>query len=181
MSGNDDKPQARTVASTQSEMNEIVLPNDTNTLGHLLGGRLMHFIDLTGALAAYRHARTHVVTAAMDHIDFIRPVHLGDLVTLKSSVNRAFNSSLEVGVKVWAENTRTGAVVHVASAYLVFVAIDEQGKPVRIPAAVPETADEQRRYADALLRRKHREAEAVRRKKEAQATMALDESGTGGD
>ena len=90
----------RTVASTQSEMTEIILPNDTNVLGNLLGGRLMHFIDLTGAMAAYRHARTPVVTAAMDHIDFIQPVRLGDLVTLKSSVNRAFTSSMEVGVKV---------------------------------------------------------------------------------
>ena len=89
-------------------MTEIILPNDTNTLGNLLGGRLMHFIDLTGAMAAYRHSRTHIVTAAMDHIDFIRPVHLGDLLTLKSSVNRAFSTSMEVGVKVWAENTRTG-------------------------------------------------------------------------
>ena len=110
MNSEDLHPKVRTVASTQSEMTEIVLPNDTNMLGHLLGGRLMHFIDLTGAMAAYRHARTNVVTASMDHIDFIRPVHLGDLVTLKSSVNRAFTSSMEVGVKVWAENTRTGEV-----------------------------------------------------------------------
>ncbi|HEY1254921.1 MAG TPA: acyl-CoA thioesterase, partial [Terracidiphilus sp.] len=109
-------PVVRTVASTRSEMTELVLPNDTNTLGNLLGGRLMHFIDLTGAMAAFRHSRTYVVTAAMDHIDFIRPVHLGDLLTLKSSVNRAFSTSMEVGVKVWAENTRTGAVAHVASA-----------------------------------------------------------------
>jgi acyl-CoA hydrolase len=181
MSDSQAKPQTRTVASTQSEMNEIVLPNDTNTLGNLLGGRLMHFIDLTGALAAYRHARTHVVTAAMDHIDFIRPVHLGDLVTLKSSVNRAFNSSMEVGVKVWAEHTRTGAVVHVASAYLVFVAIDGHGHPVRIPEALPETADQQRRHADAQLRREHRESESARRKKEAQETLALDESSAAKD
>lgn len=166
----------RTVASTQSEMNEIVLPNDTNTLGNLLGGRLMHFIDLTGALAAYRHARTHVVTAAMDHIDFIRPVQLGDLVILKSSVNRAFTSSMEVGVKVWAEHTRTGEVLHVASAYLVFVAIDGDRRPARVPEVVPETADQQRRYNDALRRRQHREAESVRRKQEAQA---IDESTQG--
>jgi len=99
-------PAARTVASTQSEMTELVLPNDTNTLGNLLGGRLMHFIDMTGAMAAYRHSRTYIVTAAMDHIDFIQPVHLGNLVTLKSSVNRAFNTSMEVGVKVWAEERR---------------------------------------------------------------------------
>jgi acyl-CoA hydrolase len=157
-------PAVRTVASTQSEMTEIILPNDTNVLGNLLGGRLMHFIDLTAAMAAYRHSRTHVVTAAMDHIDFIRPVHLGDLLTLKSSVNRAFSSSMEVGVKVWAENTRTGITAHVASAYLVFVAIDEQGRLVRVPALEPETPDEQRRYADALRRREHREAEHARRK-----------------
>ena len=167
-------PAARTVASTQSEMTEIILPNDTNTLGNLLGGRLMHFIDLTGAMAAYRHSRTNVVTAAMDHIDFIRPVHLGDLVTLRSSVNRAFTSSMEVGVKVWAEKTRTGSIVHVASAYLVFVAIDNEGRRVRIPEAIPETADEQRRYEGALRRRENREAEAARRK---EAKIATDAEG----
>jgi acyl-CoA hydrolase len=128
MSSTETRPGiARTVASTQSEMTEIILPNDTNTLGNLLGGRLMHFIDLTGAMAAYRHARTYVVTAAMDHIDFIQPVRLGDLVTLKSSVNRAFTTSMEVGVKVWAE-TRDRRDAHVASAYLVFVAIDKEGR-----------------------------------------------------
>ena len=104
MNNQENQPMVRTVASTQSEMTEIVLPNDTNVLGNLLGGRLMHFIDLTGALAAYRHTRSHAVTAAMDHIDFIHPVRLGDLVMLKSSVNRAFTTSMEVGVKVWAEN-----------------------------------------------------------------------------
>jgi acyl-CoA hydrolase len=157
-------PGTRTVASSQSEMTEIILPNDTNTLGNLLGGRLMHFIDLTGAMAAYRHARTNVVTAAMDHIDFIEPVQLGDLVTLKSSVNRAFNSSMEVGVKVWAEHTRTGVITHVASAYLVFVAIDEHGNRQKVPALLPETADQIRRYEGALRRRENREAEAAQRR-----------------
>ena len=147
-------PIVRTVASTQSEMTEIILPNDTN-----------------------RHARTHVVTAAMDHIDFIRPVRLGDLVTLKSSVNRAFTSSMEVGVKVWAENTRTGSVAHVASAYLVFVAVDEHGRLQKVPQLKPETLDEIRRHADALLRREHREAEHARRKEERLATAALEEAG----
>ena len=165
-------PAARTVASTQSEMTEIILPNDTNTLGNLLGGRLMHFIDLTGAMAAYRHTRTNVVTAAMDHIDFIRPVHLGDLLTLRSSVNRAFSSSMEVGVKVWAEDTRTGTIVHVASAYLVFVAIDNQGQRVRVPEALAETPDEVRRYEGASRRREHREAESARRNEAKLATSA---------
>ncbi|MDR3741061.1 MAG: acyl-CoA thioesterase [Terracidiphilus sp.] len=166
-------PIVRTVASTQSEMTEIILPNDTNTLGNLLGGRLMHFIDLTGAMAAYRHARTHVVTAAMDHIDFIRPVHLGNLLMLNSSVNRAFTSSMEVGVKAWAEDTLTGTLVHVASAYLVFVAIDKSGQLLKVPQLLPETPDEIRRHADALLRRNHRESEHARRHEERQATAAL--------
>jgi len=176
MSNPEGSPPVRTVASTQSEMTEIILPNDTNTLGHLLGGRLMHFIDLTGAMAAYRHSRTNVVTAAMDHIDFIRPVHLGDLLTLKSSVNRAFRSSMEVGVKVWAENTHTGEVVHVASAYLVFVALDEHGRLAKVPLLQPETRDEIRRYDDALRRREHREAESARRKEGRLATAALEQA-----
>ena len=174
-------PASRTVASTQSEMTEIILPNDTNTLGNLLGGRLMHFIDLTGAMAAYRHSRTHVVTAAMDHIDFIRPVHLGDLLTLRSSVNRAFSTSMEVGVKVWAENTRTGEVVHVASAYLVFVAIDDKGRRQRVPEVIPETPSDIRRYEGALRRREHREAEAVRRKQAQLATPVPEEDSASGD
>jgi len=158
---------ARRVADSQSEMTEIILPNDANVLGNLLGGRLMHFIDIVGAMAAYRHSRAHVVTAAMDHIDFLQPVHVGDLLTLKSSVNRAFSTSMEVGVKAWVENTQTGVMLHVASAYLVFVAIDQNGRRVNVPALAPATADEQRRYADALLRRRHRESEAARRKKAA--------------
>jgi len=166
--------EIKTVSSTQSEMTEIILPNDANTLGNLLGGRLMHFIDLTGAMAAYRHTRTHVVTAAMDHIDFIQPVHVGDLLILKSSVNRAFTTSLEVGVKVWVEHPQTGVLLHVASAYLVFVAIDETGHRLKVPQLLPETPDEERRFADAQRRRAHREAEAKRRKTERHATAALE-------
>lgn len=170
MSSTDTQPAARSVASTQSEMTEIILPNDANTLGNLLGGRLMHFIDLTGAMAAFRHTRTHVVTAAMDHIDFIQPVHVGDLLILKSSVNRAFNTSVEVGVKVWVEHPRTGSLLHVASAYLVFVAIDKDGNRQKVPALQPETPNEVRRFADALRRREYREAETARRKHEKAAT-----------
>jgi acyl-CoA hydrolase len=166
MSSAETRPMIRTVASTQSEMTEIVLPNDANTLGNLLGGRLMHFIDLTGAMAAFRHTRSHVVTAAMDHIDFIQPVHVGDLLILKSSVNRAFHTSLEVGVKVWVEHPQTGVFLHVASAYLVFVAIDKEGHRQRVPEVLPETPNEIRRYADALRRREHREAESARRRKQ---------------
>jgi len=165
------RPAPRAVAESQSEMTEIILPNDTNTLGNLLGGRLMHFIDLVGAMAAYRHTRTHVVTAAMDHIDFIQPVHVGDLLILKSCVNRAFSKSVEVGVKVWAENTREGLYRHVASAYLVFVAIDDNGTPVLVPEVIPETPDEHRRYEGAQRRRDNRETESERRKRARQAPV----------
>ena len=153
----------RPVAQSQSEMSELILPNDTNTLGNLLGGRLMNFIDLVGAMAAFRHARSHVVTASMEHIDFIAPVHVGDLLILKSSVNRAFRTSMEVGVKVWVENALAGTHHHVASAYLTFVAIDPQGRRVPVPLLQTETADEKRRFEDAGRRREIREAEARRR------------------
>src|SRR6478609_992688 len=98
----------RAVSESQSQMAEVVLPNDANPLGNLLGGRLMHFIDIAAAMAAHRHARSYVVTASMDHIDFLAPVHVGDLLILRSSVNRAFRTSMEVGVKCWVENYIAG-------------------------------------------------------------------------
>jgi len=153
----------RTVSHSQSEMTELILPNDANILGNLLGGRLMNFIDLVGAMAAFRHARSHVVTASMEHIDFIAPVHVGDLLILKSSLNRAFRTSMEVGVKVWVENALAGTLHHVASAYLTFVAIDTQGRRVPVPALELETDEERRRFEDAGRRREMREAEARRR------------------
>ena len=145
-------------------MTELVLPNDANTLGNLLGGRLLHFIDLVAALAAFRHARSHVVTASMEHIDFIGPVHVGDVVILKSSVNRAFNTSMEIGVKVWVENAIAATSRHVASAYLTFVAVDANGRRVPVPAVEPETANEIRRYEDAGRRREQRKVEAERKR-----------------
>jgi acyl-CoA hydrolase len=154
----------RSVSESQSEMTELILPNDTNTLGNLLGGRLMHVIDLVGAMAAYRHARTHVVTASMDHIDFIAPVHVGDLLILKSSMNRAFRTSMEVGVKVWVENTIAGMHRHVASAYLTFVAIDSQGRRVPVPQLLPETEEEKRHFEDAGRRRELRQRELDRKR-----------------
>ncbi|MBX6358526.1 MAG: acyl-CoA thioesterase [Acidobacterium ailaaui] len=164
---------ARTVSESQSEMTELILPNDTNTLGNLLGGRLMHFIDLVGAMAAYRHSRTHVVTASMDHIDFIAPVHVGDLLILKSSLNRAFHTSMEVGVKVWVENTIAGTHRHVASAYLTFVAVDSQGRRVPVPQVQPETEEERRRYEDAARRRELRQKELELKKAKRKAEVEL--------
>ena len=134
------------VAASQSEMAEIVLPNDANPLNALLGGRLMHWIDLAGALAAHRHSRDYVVTASIDHLDFLTPVHVGDLVILRSSVNRAFHTSMEVGVKVWVENYHENTSKHVSSAFLTFVAVDREGHRLQVPPVVPETDEQKRRF-----------------------------------
>src|SRR5215472_5684276 len=117
----------RPVRDSQSEMAEIVLPNDANPLAALLGGRLMHWIDLAGAMAAHRHSRQYVVTASIDHLDFLVPVRVGDLVILRSSVNRVYHTSMEVGVKVWVENYISDSCQHVSSAYLTYVAVDREG------------------------------------------------------
>jgi acyl-CoA hydrolase len=154
----------RPVRESQSQMAEVVLPNDANPLDNLLGGRLMHFIDIAGALAAHRHARSYVVTASMDHIDFLAPVHVGDLLILKSSVNRAFHTSMEVGVKCWVENYIAGTTRHVASAYLTFVAVDQHGRHHAVPPLIAETDEEKRRYEDAGRRRELRKQELERRK-----------------
>src|SRR5690242_18695580 len=154
----------RSVRDSQSEMNEIVLPNDANPLGALLGGRLMHWIDMAGAMAAHRHSRNYVVTAAIDHLDFLVPAHVGDLVILRSSVNRAFRTSMEVGVKVWVENYILDDCKHVSSAYLTFVAVDAGGRHLQVSAVIPETDDQRRRYEDAGRRRDVRRAELERRR-----------------
>lgn len=155
----------RPVRDSQSEMTEIVLPNDANPLGALLGGRLMHWIDLAGAMAAHRHSRAHVVTASVDHIDFLVPVRVGDLVILRSSVNRVFHTSMETGVKVFVENYIAETAQHVASAYLTFVAIDREGNRLKVAPVIPETDDERRRYDNAGRRREIRRIELERQRK----------------
>jgi len=152
------------VRESKSEMTEIVLPNDANPLNALVGGRLMHWIDLAGAMAAHRHSRQYVVTASVDHLDFLMPVRVGDIVILRSSVNRAFHTSMEVGVKVMVENYHKDTTCHVSSAYLTFVAVDASGHPLPVPPVLPETEDEKRRYEGALRRREARQTESARRK-----------------
>src|SRR5437870_643246 len=146
MTDKDDLMMPRPVRDSQSEMAEIVLPNDANPLGALLGGRLMHWIDLAGAMAAHRHSRNYVVTAAIDHLDFWTPVHVGDLVILRSSVNRVFHTSMEVGVKVFVENYLLDQCQHVSSAYLTFVAVDAAGHDVKVAPVVRDTETERLRY-----------------------------------
>jgi acyl-CoA hydrolase len=153
----------RPVSDSISEMVELVLPNDANPLNALLGGRLMHWIDVAGALAAHRHSRSYVVTASTDHLDFLIPVRVGDLVIFKSSVNRVFNTSMEVGIKVWVESYFTGERHHVSSAYLTYVAIDRHGRKLPAAPVIPETPEEHRRYEDAGRRRDLRRAEKARK------------------
>lgn len=154
----------RPVRESYSEMNELVLPNDANPLGALLGGRLMHWIDLAGALAAHRHSRNYVVTAAVDHLDFLTPAHVGDLIILRSAVNRTFHTSMEIGVKVWVENYISGSRHHVSSAYLTFVAVDRHGRHIPVPPVIPETQEEKRRFEDAMRRRQARHDNAQRKR-----------------
>jgi len=148
--------QGKPVRESQSEYSELALPNDANGLGNVLGGKVMHLVDLAGALAAIRHARCPVVTASIDHMNFLHPVHIGQLIILRSSVNRVFQTSMEVGVKVWVEDLLKGDLRHTSSAYLTFVAIDAQGKRVPVAPVTPETEEEKRRYDEALARREYR-------------------------
>jgi acyl-CoA hydrolase len=161
---NDSKKLApRPVSESQSEMSQIVLPNDVNPLGSLLGGTLMHWIDLAAAMAAHRHSRCHTVTASIDHLDFLWPARIENVVILRSSVNRAFHTSMEIGVKVWAEDFIAGARHHVASAYLSFVAVDRNFKRLPVPPVIPETDEQKRRYEEAGRRRELRIQELARK------------------
>jgi len=146
----------RFVRESVSEYSEFALPNDANTLGNVLGGKVMHLVDLAGALAAVRHARCAVVTASVDHMSFLHPVHIGQLIVLCSSVNRVFRTSMEVGVRVEVENLVTGEKRHTSSAYLTFVALDAKGQRIAIPPVIPETDEEIRRYTEAGERRDYR-------------------------
>lgn len=141
------------IGDSQIIMTELVLPHHTNQLGNLLGGQLMHWIDICAALSASKHSHRVCVTASVDRIDFHHPIKLANAVTLVGSVNRVFNTSMEVGVKVFSESYLEGKRVHTNTAYLTFVSLDENGKPVRVNKVIPETEDEKRRYEEALQRR----------------------------
>ena len=147
---------ARKVSESHITMTELVLPHNTNQLGTLFGGQLMFWIDICASLSAEKHNQRICVTASVDKVDFLYPVKLGDAVTLVSSVNRVFNSSLEVGVKVFAQNFKEAIVKHTNSAYLTFVSVDSQGRPVKAIEALPETNEEKRRFNEALIRRENR-------------------------
>ncbi len=144
-------------------MVEVVLPQDANVLGNILGGRVMHLVDVAAAIAAHRHSNSHVVTASVDYLDFRNPIRVGELIVLKASVNRVFRTSMEIGVKVFSENVLTGERKHTTSAYVTFVAIDEAGRPKPVPPLIVETAEERRRFREALARRRIRLAHRYKR------------------
>lgn len=144
------------VRESYSEYSELALPNDANGLGNLLGGKVMHLVDLAGAMAAMRHSRQPVVTASVDHMNFLHPVRIGQLVRLYSAVNRVFRTSMEVGVKVFVEDLIRGEVQHTSSAYLTFVAVDLGGRSRPAPQVIPESEEEKRRYRQAGERRAYR-------------------------
>jgi acyl-CoA hydrolase len=157
--------EQKTVKASQVEMIEIVFPNDANPLGNIFGGRVMQLIDIVGSVCAMRHARSAVVTASMDRLDFLSPAYVGEILVLHASVNYVAHTSMEVGVKVMAENPLTGERRHTGSAYLTYVSIDSKGKPLAIPPLIVETAEERRRFNEAEGRRKQRlEALAAKRK-----------------
>ena len=143
-------------------MHELILPNDTNNLDTVFGGKVMQYMDLCAAMSAYKFARTAVVTASVDRLDFLAPARVGDMLILKSSVNYSHNTSMEVGVHIDAENVKTGKKRHTASAYLTFVSLDEKRKPQKVDNIIPESDDEKRRYIEG----KERHIQRIKRLKD---------------
>jgi acyl-CoA hydrolase len=152
----EDRADGKAVRESAYEYSELALPNDSNGLGNVLGGKVMHLVDLAAAIAGLRHARNPVVTASVDHLNFLHPVHIGELIILRAAVNRVFRTSMEIGVKVMTERLLTGERVHTCSAYLTFVAVDSVGKAIPIVPVIPESEEEKRRYRQAGERRQAR-------------------------
>ena len=140
-------------SETASITTHIVLPNDTNTLGNLMGGQLLNWMDIASAISAQRHCRRVVVTASVNHVSFDKPVKLGDIVTIKAKVSRAFTSSMEVFMAVYVENPATGEQTLCNEAIYTFVAVDQIGRAIQVPQLLPETDEEKDRYEGALRRK----------------------------
>jgi acyl-CoA hydrolase len=152
----------RTPAETRAEMVQVVLPNDANPLGNILGGTVMHLIDIAGAIAAHRHSRSYVVTASVDSVEFTHPIRVGQVIMLRSEVTRAFHTSMEVEVKVYLEDYVKEERRLTSSAYVTYVAVDQQLRPKPVPPLIVRTAAEKRRYREALARRRRRLADAAK-------------------
>jgi acyl-CoA hydrolase len=154
--------KGKRVSESIVEMVEVVLPNDANPLGNILGGKVMHLIDIAGAIVAHRHTRNVVVTVSVDNLDFLHPIRVGQLIILRAHVTRAFRTSVEVAVKVYLEDLPTGERRQTSSAFVTYVALDAEGQPVRVPPVIALTPEEKHEYREALVRRRHR-LEAAKR------------------
>lgn len=148
--------RGKKVCESRTSMTEFVLPNDANTHGNVLGGKVMHLMDLAAAIAAYRHCRTQVVTVSVDSVRFLHPVKVGAVMMFEAVITRAFGTSMEIQVEVRSEDLISGEQRRTCSAYLTFVSINELGKPTSVPPLIPETEEEKLRFEGALLRREHR-------------------------
>lgn len=148
--------QTKTPKDSLTTMTEIVLPNDTNTLNNLRGGMILHWMDIASAIAGGKHSNAVVVTASVDNVSFENPIKLGDVVTITAKVTRAFNTSMEVHLEVWAENLPTQTRYRCNEAYYTFVSLDSNGKPKRVNELVPETDEERRQFDGAKRRRELR-------------------------
>lgn len=146
----------RTVRESEHETSELMMPQHANVLGHIFGGVILSMMDKTAAVTAIRHARNACVTVSIDRVDFREPIHVGDLIIMKSAVNFAGRTSMEIGVRVEAEDMISGRRRHTNSCYLTFVAVDRNGRPMDVPPVIPLTADDERRFAAAKERRRRR-------------------------
>ena len=156
------KQKGKTVSESKVEMVEVVLPNDANPLGNILGGKVMHLIDIAGAIVAHRHTRHVVVTVSVDNLDFLHPIRVGQLIILRAQITRAFGTSVEVAVKVYLEDLLTGEKRQTSSAFVTYVALDGAGLPAKVPPVIPLTLEEKHEYREALTRRRHRLEAAAR-------------------
>ena len=154
--------KGKPVSQSRTTMTEVVLPNDANTHGNILGGKVMHLMDMAGAIATFRHSRMPVVTVSVDSVRFLHPIKVGQLVLLEASVTRAFTTSMEVEVQVFSEDPLSGKRMKTSTAFLTFVALDKDGRPAKIPPLIAETQEEESRYRAALRRRRRRLREAKR-------------------
>jgi acyl-CoA hydrolase len=148
--------KTKTPKESETIMTELVLPNDTNTLNNLMGGRLLHLMDIAAAITAQKHSNRIVVTASVDNVSFKEPIKLGDVVTIKANVTRSFNSSMEIRLDVWAENIPSATKYKSNEAFYTFVAVDQTGRPIPVPIIVPENEEEQKLFDGALRRRQLR-------------------------
>ncbi len=156
------KQKGKTISESRVEMVEVVLPNDANPLDNILGGKVMHLIDIAGAIVAHRHTRNVVVTVSVDNLDFVHPIRVGQLIILRAQITRAFRTSVEVAVKVYREDLLTGEKLQTSSAFVTYVALDAQGRPVSVPRVIALTPEEKHEYREALVRRRHRLEAAAR-------------------